>query len=281
MVKERKINMNGKLYIVATPIGNLEDITLRALRILKEVDLIAAEDTRQTLKLLNHFEISKPLISYHRHNEEVKSNILIEKIKNGENIALVSDAGTPGICDPGEEVIKKAIQENIEVIPIPGACAMINALIASGIATNEFYFLGFLPLNKKLRKEKLEEIKNSEKTIILYEAPHKMKGTLEDLKNILENRKIVLARELTKIHEEFIRKDINQILDQIDNLKGEMILIIEGAEKTLREENELNELTIEEQYKYYEKQGFDKKEIIKKIAKDRNVNKNEIYMKFI
>ena len=273
--------MSGKLYIVATPIGNLEDITLRALRILKEVDLIAAEDTRQTLKLLNHFESAKPLISYHRHNEEIKSDILIEKLKNGENIALVSDAGTPGICDPGEDVIKKAIEENIEVIPIPGACAMINALIASGIDTKEFSFLGFLPLNKKLRKEKLEEIKKSEKTIIIYEAPHKMKSTLEDLKNILENRKIVLARELTKIHEEFIRKNIEEILCEIDNLKGEMILIIEGAQKSKNEENELNNLTLDEHYKYYEKQGLDKKEIIKKIAKDRNVNKNEIYMKFI
>ena len=273
--------MSGKLYIVATPIGNLEDITLRALRILKEVDLIAAEDTRQTLKLLNHFEIAKPLISYHRHNEEIKSDILIEKIKNGENIALVSDAGTPGICDPGEEVIKKAIEEGIEVIPIPGACAMINALIASGIETKEFNFIGFLPLNKKLRKEKLEEIKKSEKTIIIYEAPHKMKSTLQDLKNILENRKIVLARELTKIHEEFIRKNIDEILNEIDNLKGEMILIIEGSSKFLEEENELNNLTLEEHYNYYEKQGLEKKEIIKKIAKDRNVNKNEIYMKFI
>lgn len=273
--------MSGKLYIVATPIGNLEDITLRALRILKEVDLIAAEDTRQTLKLLNHFEIAKPLISYHRHNEEIKSEILIEKLKNGENIALVSDAGTPGICDPGEEVIKKAIEENIEVIPIPGACAMINALIASGISTGEFNFLGFLPLNKKLRKEKLEEIKKSEKTIIIYEAPHKMKSTLEDLKEILENRKIVLARELTKIHEEFIRKNIDEILSEIDNLKGEMILIIEGAPKSKDEDNELNNLSLEEHYKYYEKQGLDKKEIIKKIAKDRNVSKNEIYMKFI
>ena len=273
--------MNGKLYIVATPIGNLEDITLRALRILKEVDLIAAEDTRQTLKLLNHFEISKPLISYHRHNEDIKSNILIEKLKNGENIALVSDAGTPGICDPGEEVIKKAIEENIEVIPIPGACALINALIVSGLNTSEFLFLGFLPLNKKLRKEKFEEIKKTEKTIIIYEAPHKMKNTLQDLKDVINDRKIVLSRELTKIHEEFIRKNINELLDNIDNLKGEMILIIEGNKKEKNEENELNFLSIEEHYKYYEKQGYDKKEIIKKIAKDRNVNKNEIYMKFI
>lgn len=273
--------MVGKLYIVATPIGNLDDITLRALKILKEVNLIAAEDTRQTLKLLNHYDISKPLISYHRHNEDVKSDVLIEKLKNGENIAIVSDAGTPGICDPGEEVIKKAIEENIEVIPIPGPCAMITALIASGISTKEFVFLGFLPLNKKLRKQKLEEIQKSDKTIILYEAPHKMKATLSDLKNILLNRKIVLARELTKIHEEFIRKNIDELLNEIDNLKGEMILIIEGNSHVENEKNNLNDLSLEEHYKYYEKQGFDKKEIIKKIAKDRKLNKNEIYMQFI
>ncbi len=273
--------MNGKLYIVATPIGNLEDITLRALNILKNVDLIAAEDTRQTLKLLNHFEISKPLISYHRHNEDVKSNILIEKMKNGENIALVSDAGTPGICDPGEEVIKKAIEEEINVIPIPGACAFVNALITSGLDTKEFIFLGFLPLNKKLRKEKIEEIRKSEKTIIIYEAPHKMKNTLIDLKEILKNRKIVLARELTKIHEEFIRKDIDELLENIDGLKGEMILIIEGTTQKDENETQLNLLSLEEHYKYYQNQGFNKKDIIKKIAKDRNVNKNEIYMKFI
>ena len=273
--------MKGNLYIVATPIGNLEDITLRALRILKEVDLIAAEDTRQTLKLLNYYEINKPLISYHRHNEDVKSEILIEKLKNGENIALVSDAGTPGICDPGEEVIKKAIIENIKVIPVPGTCAMINALICSGISTKEFNFLGFLPLNKKLRKEKLNEIKNSNKTIILYEAPHKMKSTLEDLKEILGKRNIVLARELTKIHEEFIRKDIDELLKDIDNLKGEMILIIERNLEIEGEENKLNILSLEDHYRFYENKGLNKKEIIKKIAKDRNLNKNEIYMYFL
>ena len=273
--------MNGKLYIVATPIGNLEDITLRALRILRDVDIIAVEDTRQTLKLLNHFEISKPLMSYHRHNEEIKSNILIEKLKKGNNIALVSDAGTPGICDPGEEIIKKSIEEQIEVIPIPGPCAMVNALIASGVDTKEFCFLGFLPLNKKLRKEKIEEIKNAEKTIIIYEAPHKIKNTLGDLKDILKDRKVVLARELTKVHEEFIRKDIEELLAIVDNLKGEMILIIEGIKKKNNVENKLNNLTLEEHYKYYENQGIDKKEIIKKIAKDRNVNKNDIYMKFV
>lgn len=272
--------MNGKLYLVATPIGNLEDITLRALRILKEVDYIAAEDTRNTLKLLNHFEIKKPLISNHRHNEEDRENILIEKLKEGKNIAVVSDAGTPGISDPGEVIVKRAIEEEIDIIPIPGACAAINALIASGLDTKEFVFLGFLPLNKKLRKEKLEEIKNENKTIIIYEAPHKIKDSLYDLKNAIGDRKIVLARELTKIHEEFIRGNIDDIIEKSENLKGEMILLIEGSDK-INNENILNNLSLDEHYNVYEKQGLDKKEIIKKIAKDRGVNKNEIYQYFI
>ncbi len=272
--------MNGKLYLVATPIGNLEDITLRALRILKEVDYIAAEDTRNTLKLLNHFEIKKPLISNHRHNEEDRENSLIEKLKDGKNIAVVSDAGTPGISDPGEVIAKRAIEENIEVIPIPGACAAINALIASGLNTKEFVFFGFLPLNKKLRKEKLEEIKNENKTIIIYEAPHKIKDSLNDLKNVVGDRKIVLARELTKIYEEFIRGNIDEIIEKSENLKGEMILLIEGNNE-INNENILNNLSLEEHYNVYEKQGLDKKEIIKKIAKDRGVNKNEIYQYFL
>lgn len=269
----------GTLYIVATPIGNLEDITVRAIRILKEVDLIAAEDTRHTLKLLNHLEISKPMISYHRHNEDVRCDLLINELKDGKNIALVSDAGTPGICDPGEEIIKKCIKEGITIIPIPGACAMINALICSGISTKEFNFLGFLPLNKKSRKSKLEEIKTSNKTTIIYEAPHKLKATLTDLSEFLGDRNIVLARELTKIHEEYIRGKINEILEKVENLKGEMVIIIEGSSEEV--ENELNNLSLEEHYSYYEKQGFTQKEIIKKIAKDLKVNKNEIYQKFI
>ena len=272
--------MSGKLYIVATPIGNLEDITLRAIRILKEVDLIAAEDTRHTLKLLNHLEISKPLISYHRHNEDVKTDILIHKLQEGQNIALVSDAGTPGICDPGEEVIKACIECRISVIPIPGACAMINALIASGIDTKEFIFLGFLPLHKKLRKEKLIEIKNANKTVILYEAPHKLNTTLKDLKEILGNRQVVLAREITKIHEEYIRGTIDEILAKSETLKGEMILVIEKNESMI-ENNLFGDLSLEEHYQVYENQGLEKKEIIKKIAKDRNVSKNEIYQYFI
>ena len=272
----------GNLYIIATPIGNLEDITLRAIRILKEVDLIAAEDTRHTLKLLNHLEISKPLISYHRHNEEIRTEELIKELKTGKNIGLVSDAGTPGISDPGEEIIKKCIEESIKVVPIPGACAMINALITSGISTKEFIFLGFLPLNKKSRKEKLEEIKNANKTIILYEAPHKLKNTLNDLSDILQSREVVLARELTKIHEEYIRGTVKELMEKTDNLKGEMILIIEKNNKDNEEElNSLNNLTLEEHYNFYEKRGLNKKEIIKKIAKDRNVSKNEIYQYFI
>jgi len=272
-------NSEGILYIVATPIGNLEDITLRAIRILKQVDLIAAEDTRHTLKLLNHLEISKQLISYHRHNEEIRTDYLIKELKDGKNIALVSDAGTPGICDPGNEIIKKCIEENINIVPIPGPCAMINGLIASGINTDEFTFLGFLPLNKKNRKIKLEEIKNSNKTIIVYEAPHKINKTLNDLKEILNQRKIVIARELTKIHEEYIRGTIDEIIKKSEDIKGEMIIIIEGAKKD--DENVLNNLSIEEHYKFYEDEGFEKKEIIKKIAKDRGVNKDVIYKKFI
>ncbi len=271
----------GKLYIVATPIGNLGDITLRAIDVLKNVDLIAAEDTRHTLKLLNHLEISKPLISYHRHNEDVKSKVLIEKLEEGQNIALVSDAGTPGICDPGHEIIKECIEKNIEIIPIPGACAMVNALICSGLDTSEFTFLGFLPLNKKSRKEKLNEIKNAKNTIIIYEAPHKLKTTLLDLKEIVEDRKIVLAREITKIHEEFLRGKIDDIINIADNIKGEIVIIIEKNDFIQNSHNDFTNISLEEHYKMYESQGFDKKEIIKKIAKDRNVTKNDIYQKFI
>ena len=273
--------MKGKLYIVATPIGNLEDITLRAINTLKQVDIIIAEDTRHSLKLLNHLEITKPLISYHRHNEEEKTDMILNKIEEGNNIALISDAGTPVISDPGEFIVKAALEKNIEVVPIPGACAIITALMSAGVNTRSFTFYGFLSLNKKLRNKELEQIRSNRNTIILYEAPHKIVNTLKDLENYVGDRKIVLARELTKIHEEFIRSNIDELIENINNIKGELILIIEGATEKTEEENKLNNLTLEEHYKYYEKQGFDKKEIIKKIAKDRNVNKNEIYMKFI
>ncbi len=275
--------MKGKLYLVATPIGNLEDITLRALRILKEVDLIAAEDTRHTLGLLNHFEISKPLISYYKQNEKTKSEILINKLLEGQNIAVVSDAGTPGISDPGEEIVKVAIENGIEIIPIPGACAFVNALIASGLSSKEFAFIGFLSAIKKDKKEKLEEIKYETRTLILYEAPHKLKGTLESIYEILGDRNVVLARELTKIHEEFIRDKVSNILNRIEEIKGEFVILIEGNSESKKdiELSELNNVSLEEHYEYYLKQGLDKKEIIKKIAKDRNTNKNEIYQYFL
>ena len=275
--------MAGKLYLVATPIGNLEDITLRAISILKEVDVIAAEDTRHTLKLLNHLEITKPMISYHRHNEDIKTDKLIEILKSGKNIALVTDAGTPAISDPGEEIVKEALKEDIEVIPVPGACALITALIASGMNTKEFKFIGFLPLNKKNRKEKIEEIEKETQTIILYEAPHKLLGTLEDLKGIVADRKVVLAKELTKIHEEFIRGTIQELLEKVKEPKGEFIILIEGADKSDKERKIewLRTIPIEEHYQYYEEKGLKKKDIIKQIAQDRKVTKNEIYQKFV
>lgn len=275
--------MSGKLYLVATPIGNLEDITIRALNVLKEVDLIAAEDTRHTLGLLNHYEISKPLISYYKQNEKTKSEILIEKLLDGKNIAVVSDAGTPGISDPGEEIVKVAIKNGIDIIPIPGACAFVNAIIASGLSTKEFTFIGFLSALKKEKKEKLEELKYETRTMILYEAPHKLRATLEAILETLGDRNLVLARELTKIHEEFIRDNVRNILSKIDEIKGEFVILIEGNSQSKKdvELNELNQKTLEEHYNFYQKQGLDKKEIIKKIAKDRNLNKNEIYQYFI
>lgn len=271
--------MKGTLYLVATPIGNLDDITFRAIKILKEVDIIAAEDTRHTLKLLNHLEISKPLISYHRHNEEVKSDILISKLIKGENIALVSDAGTPVISDPGEEIVKEAIKNEINIVPIPGACALINALIASGLDTREFVFYGFLSLNKKLRKEKLKEIKQENKTVILYEAPHKIENTLRDILSEVGDRNIVLAKEITKIHETYYRGKVSELIENIENFKGEFIILIEG-EKNNNNEGFFDGMTLEEHYNYYENEGYEKKEIIKKIAKDKKVVKNEIYQYF-
>ena len=275
--------MQGKLYLVATPIGNLDDITLRALKVLKEVDVIAAEDTRHTLGLLNHFEIKKPLISYYKEIEREKSDSIIELLEEGKNVAVVSDAGTPGISDPGEEIVKKCIENGIDIIPIPGACAFVNALIASGFSTREFIFVGFLSTNRKEKVEKLEELKLEKRTIILYEAPHKLKNTLETIKEVLGNRRIVLARELTKVYEEFIRKTVDEVLDNIDEYRGEFVILIEGSSigKKELELSNLNNMSIEEHYKYYEDQGLDKKDIIKQIAKDRNVPKNDIYQMFL
>lgn len=277
---------NGKLYLIATPIGNLEDITLRALNILKMVDVIAAEDTRQSLKLLNHFEISKKLISYHRHNEDVKTEELIKLLKDGKNIGLISDAGTPGISDPGEIITKEAIKEGIEIIPIPGACAAINAIIASGLSTKEFSFYGFLPQNKKLRTEKFNDILNQNKTIIIYEAPHRLLETLEEIQEKCGNVSAVVAKEISKIHEKFYRGKIEEIILELKKetiIKGEYIILFEIVSENSDDKIKqlLNQMTEEEQYKYYEKQGLEKKEIIKKIAKNKNVNKDVIYKLFL
>ncbi len=245
--------------------------------------MIAAEDTRHTLKLLNHLEITKPLISYYKQNEKIKSNILIEKALNGENIAVVSDAGTPGISDPGEEIVKEAIKNGIEIVPVPGACAAINALISSGLDTKQFAFIGFLSVNKKEKKEKLKEVKKLKSTLIFYEAPHKLINTLENIKEVFGDRNIVLAREITKIHEEYIRGNVSEVIEKIENPKGEFVIIVEGSSIDEKDEKQkvLNNLSLEEHFEYYKNQNYDKKEAIKKIAKDRNTNKNEIYQYFL
>ena len=275
--------MAGKLFLIATPIGNLGDITYRAVKTLEEVDIIAAEDTRHSLKLLNYLGISKPLISYHRHNEDTKTDELIKILKDNKNIGLITDAGTPGISDPGEEVVKEAIKENIEVVPIPGACALINALIASGLNTREFSFYGFLPLDKKLREEKFEDIENQNKTVIFYEAPHRLTKTLKEMLSRFGDIEVVIAKELTKIHEGYIRGNISQILELLDDVKGEYIILFEMHSKTNKEKeiDSLNKMSLEEQYQHYVNCGLSKKEIIKKIAKNNKVPKDVIYKNFL
>lgn len=273
--------MKGIIYLVATPIGNLEDMTFRAIKTLKEVDLIAAEDTRHTLQLLNHFEISKPMVSYHRHNEDAKTKELIKEVLEGKNLAIVTDAGTPGISDPGEQIVKQAIESGIEVIPIPGACALINGLIVSGISTNEFSFYGFLPLNKKNRREIFDKIIKENKTVILYEAPHKLQKTLEDILNMLGDVQACIIKELTKIHEQKLYGKISELIEQTKEPKGEYVIILDLNNNKQEEKIDFNQMTLQEHYNFYEKMGLDKKEIIKQIAKDRKVPKNEIYQEFL
>lgn len=220
----------GKLYLVSTPIGNLEDITLRALRILKEVDLIAAEDTRHTSNLLKHYQISKPLISYHDFNKEKRAPELIDLLKQGKSLAIVSDAGTPGISDPCYLLVKLAIQDNIEIVPIPGATAFVSALIVSGLPTDRFVFEGFLPSKEGRKKRRLEELANDKRTIILYESPHRLVKSLDHIKDILGDRNIVLARELTKKFEEIKRGKISQLIEFFSHskIKGEIVVLVEG-----------------------------------------------------
>lgn len=280
---EDKMNENyGVLYLVATPIGNLEDITYRALRILNEVDLIAAEDTRHTLKLLNHFEIQKPMISYYEHNIRERGEKIIARIKEGDNVALVSDAGTPAISDPGEDLVRLCIEEGIQVIPVPGAVAGINALICSGISTKRFSFEGFLSVNKKSRIDHLESVKDSEYTLIFYEAPHKLLNTLKDMLKYFGNRKMTVARELTKKFEQFLYTDIEKAIEYFDQNqpKGEFVLIIEGAQN-FEKTSPFDNMTILEHINYYIESGFDKKEAMKKVATDRNISKRDVYAETI
>ena len=271
--------MSGKLYICPTPIGNLEDMTYRTIRILNEVDLIAAEDTRHSLKLLNHFEISKPLTSYHEHNKDSKGGYLINKLLDGENIALISDAGMPGISDPGEEIIKEAIENNIEIEVLPGATASITALVGSGLNTAKFAFEGFLDRDKKTRRAQLEDVKEENRTLIFYESPHRLKDTLKDMLKILGNRKIALNRELTKKYQEVIREDIETAINIFDEkeVKGEFVLIVEGfnGEKTI--ENNYDDLNEREYVLKLIEEGMTKKDAIKAVCKDRKLKKDVVY----
>ncbi len=272
----------GVLFLVSTPIGNLEDITLRALRVLREADIIAAEDTRQTLKLLNHFEIKKPLVSYYEHNKTLKGNYLISLLNEGKNIALVSDAGTPGISDPGEDLVKLAIENDIKVTAIPGPVAAITGLIMSGMPTGRFAFEGFITVNKRSRKERIQSLKNEVRTIVLYEAPHKLLYTLKDLYEILGERKIVLARELTKRFEETIRCTLSEAIEFYEKTppKGEFVLILEGLEEAQlieTEQKKWDSLTLEQHMEVYLHKGLDKKEAMKKVAEDRGISKRDVY----
>lgn len=268
--------MKGTLYLVATPIGNLEDITFRALRTLKEVDVILAEDTRKTLKLLNHFEIKKPLISFYRHNEGVKIEQVLGMLEEGKNLALVSDAGTPAISDPGEDLVRALIENEINIVPIPGAVAAIQALICSGFDTTRFAFEGFLSINKRCRKERLEELKNEERTMLFYEAPHKLTRTLDALKETFgPDRRIVLGREITKIHEEMMRMTVQEAIDYYEEneVKGEFVIVVEGTPKVVEEVTE----TVEELMERYLDEGMDKKEAMKLVAKEKGISKSEVY----
>ncbi len=272
----------GKIYLVPTPIGNLKDITLRALEVLENCDLVAAEDTRQSLKLLNHFNIKKPLVSYHKYNEGVKAEELIRRAREGQNIAVVSDAGSPGISDPGEVIVKRCIEENVGFEVLPGATAIITGLVYSGLDTTKFLFRGFLPRENKERLPIIDEVKNSKETLIFYEAPHRLIATLTFLREHLGNRRAVAARELTKLHEEIIRGTLEEIINHYENVepRGEYVLLIEG--KTLEEIKEEQEalwkdLTIGEHIVRYMEEGYNKKEAIKKVAKDRGLPKSEVY----
>jgi len=275
----------GTLYLVPTPIGNLEDMTFRAIKTLKESAVIAAEDTRQTRKLCNHFEIETPVISYHEHNKKVSGEKILSFLRDGKDVAIVSDAGMPTISDPGYELVVEAVKEKMYVVPLPGANAALTSLIASGLGTQPFYFYGFLDRNKKMKRKQLESIVHIQATLLFYEAPHRLKETLKIMREILGNRKVTVSRELTKKFEEFIRGDLDEILtwSEEDTVRGEFCLVVEGAQQG--EEEALDawweELSVEHHVNHYvETESMTTKEAIKQVAKDRNQQKREIYQEY-
>ncbi len=274
--------MTGTLYLCATPIGNLEDMTFRVIRTLKEVDLIAAEDTRNSIKLLNHFEIQTPMTSYHEYNKYEKGRKLVEKLLEGQNIALITDAGTPGISDPGEELVKMCYESGISVTSLPGAAACITALTISGLSTRRFAFEAFLPSDKKEREQILKEMETETRTMIVYEAPHRLVKTLKLFLERLGNRKITVCRELTKRHETALAVTLEEAMAhyEANPPKGECVLVIEGKSREEAREEERKqweEMTIEDHMEVYTKQGMDKKSAMKAVAKDRGVSKRDIY----
>lgn len=274
--------MTGTLFLCATPIGNLEDITLRVLRTLKEVDLIAAEDTRNSIRLLNHFEIKTKLTSYHEYNKIEKAAVLVEKMKQGVNVALITDAGTPGISDPGEELVRQCLDANVPVTSLPGACACITALTMSGQPTRRFAFESFLPYDKKEREEILNELKNETRTIILYEAPHHLKKTLKECRKYLGNRNMTVCKELTKKYEKKLRGTLDEVIAfyEENEPRGEYVLVFEGkSRRELKEEEQKKwmELSLEEHMALYLDEGKDRKEAMKLVAKDRGIPKRDVY----
>ncbi|MFI5359045.1 MAG: 16S rRNA (cytidine(1402)-2'-O)-methyltransferase [Halanaerobiales bacterium] len=284
MAENKNYVQAASLYVCGTPIGNLDDMSFRAIQVLKEVDLIAAEDTRRTIKLLNHFQIKNRLESYHEHNENEKAEKLLQLLQEGMAIALVSDAGMPGISDPGYKLIKKAIENNIEVIPVPGPTAAISALVVSGLDTSRFVFEGFLERKGKSREEQLNKLKSEERTIILYESPYRVKETLKDLERVLGDRRIALVRELTKVHEEKYYGHISSVLTRIEGkeIKGEIVIVLEGNRSGEEPEPAPWEgLEIEEHIRILLAQGLSKKEAVKRVAEIRGIPKREVYKEAI
>ena len=276
----------GMLYLCATPIGNLEDITMRVLRVLKEVDLIAAEDTRNSIRLLNHFDIKTPMTSYHEYNRIEKAHVLIGKMLEGQNVALITDAGTPGISDPGEDLVKLCYEAGITVTSLPGACACVTALTISGLPTRRFCFEAFLPMEKKERQQVLEELKTETRTTILYEAPHRLQKTLAELAEILGNRRATICRELTKKHETAFVTTLEEAAAyyEVNEARGECVIVMEGrsrAELIQEEQSQWESMTVTEHVAYYTDQGIDRKEAMKRAGKDRGVSKREIYAKLL